>query len=418
MMSSAVHPGFALLVNALYTILWCIVGPWLFLSPRLRHGWRERVGLTLPGRADIWIQGASAGECALVAPLLERLPGISVLATTCTAQGLEVLQKSLGPSLQTAMLPLDVPILMRRMLDTVRPKVMVLLETEIWPGLLLACASRKVPVVILNARMTSRSLAGYLWLAPLLRLCPPARIGAISPSDALRFDIVFGSGLTRVCGNIKFDRALEAPLLNRAANPLASLFPENTPVYVLGSVREEEETCVISLLLMLLDGNPQAIIGLFPRHMHRLESWSRHLASAKIRFCLRSELNNPAEMGSVVLWDRFGELGHAYGLASGAFVGGSLARLGGQNFLEPLAQGCPVVVGPYTKNFDWVGQEIFHTLVSKNADIRILAQTILGPRPPRIELRKKALEYIRPRQGATDLHAHLITAHLSRKTDA
>ena len=397
--------------GVLYSALWCLAGPLVFLSPRMRQGWRQRLGFGRPEHCDIWIQGASAGECALVASLLEHLPDVRVLATTCTSQGLGVLKATRAPGLQARYLPLDLPRLMKRALDQARPKAVVLLETEIWPGLLMACAARKVPVVVINGRMTTKSLAGYLFLRSFL--CPPARIGAIAEADARRYGLVFGPERTVVTGNIKFDRAMGTPLLERDANPLAGIIPALSPFLVLGSVREQEEAAVLSLIRRILEGEPGCVIGLFPRHMHRIDAWKAILSEAGIPHVLRSALNGSAGAG-VVLWDTFGELAPAYALARRAFVGGSLARLGGQNFLEPLAQGVLPCVGPHTRNFDWIGREIFDDLVFRSPDVGQLADTLLSPAPPRAEVREKALAYVRARQGASAASAGLIRPFLSR----
>lgn len=406
------------LFGALYTLLWCVAGPLVFLSPRMRQGWKERLGLGKVAPCDIWIQGASAGECGLAASLLEHLRDVSVLATSCTRQGLDVLDRVAGPDVQTRMLPLDLPRLMGRMLDQARPKVVVLLETEIWPGLLMACASRGVPVVVINARMTAKSLAGYLFLRPLLRRWAPQAVGAMAQSDALRFGLVFGAEKTRVTGNIKFDRALNTPLVARQENPLAELVGQEDSFVVLGSVREQEEPQVLELIRQLRLDDPGCVVGLFPRHMHRIPAWQGLLSRDGIPFVLRSALDNQARPGSVILWDRFGEMGPAYALARRAFVGGSLARLGGQNFLEPLAQGVLPCVGPHTRNFDWVGAEIFETLVRKCHSVRDTAAVLLSPAPPREKVREEALAYVRARQGATAASLKLIRLFLHRSPHA
>jgi 3-deoxy-D-manno-octulosonic-acid transferase len=307
---------------------------------------------------------------------------------------------------------------MGRMLDQARPKVVVLLETEIWPGLLMACASRGVPVVVVNGRMTTKSLAGYLFLRPLLRRWAPRAVGAMAPADAVRFGLVFGAERTRITGNIKFDRAMNTPLMPRHENPLAEIVAREGSFVVLGSVREQEELQVLELIRQLRRGDPECVIGLFPRHMHRIRAWQKMLARDGTPCVLRSALNCPALPGSVVIWDRFGEMNPAYALARRAFVGGSLARLGGQNFLEPLAQGVSPCVGPHTRNFDWVGEEIFESLVLKCASISEIVRFLLSPALPRTHVRDAALAYVRARQGATDASHEIIRPFLHRSPRA
>jgi 3-deoxy-D-manno-octulosonic-acid transferase len=417
-LSRSATSGLRLLFGTLYTALWCVAGPMLFLSARMRQGWRQRLGLERFPSCAIWIQGASAGECALVASLLRHLPDIPVLATTGTSQGLDVLARTAASGLQARMLPLDLPWLMDRVLDQARPRLVVLLETEIWPGLLMACARRGVPVVVVNGRMTPQSLAGYLFLRPVIGPLAPSGIAAISLHDARRFALVFGPERVRVSGNIKFDRALDTAFLTREDNPLAWLVPEDRLFLVLGSVREQEERPVLELIRMLRAGNADSVIGLFPRHMHRAHAWETLLTAAGAPWIRRSHLTGAAEPGTIVLWDRFGELGQAYALAHRAFVGGSLARLGGQNFLEPLAQGVLPCVGPHTRNFDWAGEALFEKLVLKSADPAVLAGTLLSPAPSREAVRQQILDYVRARQGASAASIDLILHHLSRSHHA
>lgn len=419
------RPAAGLTLFALaYSLLWMLVLPFLALSRRLRAGWRQRLGAGFPSQCDLWIQGASAGECALVNTLLDspeftalaQTRPLRVLATSCTTQGLEILQAAPARPHITVLassFPFDLPVIARRVLRTVRPAAVVLLETEIWPGLLLACARQDTPVIALNARMTTASLAGYLALRPVLRAMGPSRVGAIAPADAARFGMIFGRDRITVTGNIKFDRAHGAPVLNRAANPLSGLIPEQTTFLVLGSVRAEEEDAVFNLIQAVQAARPDCVIGLFPRHMHRCDAWRARLAAARRPAHNRSALVGPVNPGTVILWDRFGELSQAYALAHRAFVGGSLARLGGQNFLEPLAQGVIPAVGPHLRNFDWVGEEIFKDLVARAADPARLATILLSPAPPRDEVRTKFQAYVRARQGATQASIAILAPYLS-----
>lgn len=406
-----------------YSLLWLLALPLLPLSARLRAGWRQRLGLGFPPDCDIWIQGASAGECALINAILDSpdfatlaaTRPLTVLATSCTEQGLGILRTAAprpNVTLHARFFPFDLPTIMNRVVRRVRPKVLALLETEIWPGLLLACARRKLPVIVLNARMTPASLSGYLALRPILAALAPARIGAMAEDDARRFGLVFGPGRVSVTGNIKFDRAMDAPFLERTANSLAHLIPTHVPFIVLGSVRTEEETPVLDLIHALRAARPDCIIGLFPRHMHRCEPWRGRLTGTAISFQNRSALTGATQPGSIIVWDQFGELSPAYALAHRAFVGGSLARLGGQNFLEPLAQGVLAAVGPHVRNFAWVGEDIFTELVTREANPARLAAILLNPAPPRDEVRARFRAYVQARQGATSASITILDPYL------
>lgn len=409
------------LFRGVYTLVWIMALPVLALSPRLRTGWKQRMGWDFPKRCDVWIQGASAGECALTNSLLEHLADTggptTVLATAWTKQGVEILAGG-TPTARTRhvrFFPFDLPFIMRRVLDRTRPRVVVLMETELWPGLLSACADRDIPVIVINGRLSTASLAGYLWLRPVLRDFVPCRVNAIAKADARRFDLIFGAGRAQVTGNMKFDRALHTAFLARADNPLADLFPEQGQTLVLGSIREEEEAPVLKLVQALRHAAPQCIIALFPRHLPRCAAWRRFLAAAGIPAQYRSELTGSAQPGQVIVWDRFGELAHAYALAHRAFVGGSLAKLGGQNFLEPLSQGVLPAVGPHLRNFAWIGDDIFHHLAKRHADPQKLARVLLQPSPPRREVLAAFQEYVRDRRGATAANAALLQTFLTQE---
>lgn len=400
---------------AAYGAVWRMARPVLRRNARLAEGFDQR--MVPEGWADaahLWVQAASGGEAYLAWELLRHLdaparqdgtedagqqgdqgdqggqdsqggkadkplsplpgpqdgcraPGepLSVLCTSCTRQGVEVLEKARDwaaehrPDLrvQVRYFPFDEPALMRQALDQVRPCAVALLETELWPGLLSSCHAQGVPVAVLNGRMTPRSLSGYLLAPGLWKRMPPAHIAAISADDARRFGLLFGDDRTSVMPNIKFDRTALARAAQHAPNPLAGVvLRADAPLVVLGSVREEEEAALLPVITRIREACPQADIAVAPRHMHRVPAWVDALAAAGHPWVLRSNLTAPPAPGSVVLWDVFGELAQLYEAASAVFVGGSLAPLGGQNFLEPLGHGIVPCVGPSRENFAWTEQ--------------------------------------------------------------
>lgn len=380
----AAAPGLPLGVRAmlgLYGLAWLMALPGLRRNMRLREGWEARtLAAGLPPKADLWIQAASGGEAYLAWELLARLPDAlpaacapKVLVSTFTSQGLGVLERAREAlagrvELVPAYFPFDLPGRMDRALSAVAPRAVVLLETELWPGLMAACRKQGVPVLAMNARMTEKSLRGYLRLPGFWRPLAPQRVLAVSGEDAARFATLFPQASVGVMTNIKFDRlgfASPAP-----GADLSALLPPRgegaAPFIVLASVRRQEEEQVLALLKGLRARCPQAILGLFPRHMDRVEAWSRRLVRAGIPLVRRSA-GERVQPGAVLLWDAFGELSAAFGLADACFVGGSLADLGGQNFLEPLAHGVVPVIGPSWFNFAWVGREIFDTGIVRQA---------------------------------------------------
>ncbi|MGE4553629.1 MAG: 3-deoxy-D-manno-octulosonic acid transferase [Desulfovibrionaceae bacterium] len=396
----------------IYGLAWRLALPILKRSARLREGWAQRTGREpLPGPAHLWIQAASVGEAYLAAEILARLDNplpepLRVLVTTNTSQGLEALQGILargnfraGVVPACAYFPMDAPHIMRAALKAVRPLAAVLLESEIWPGFITACKERGCATLLVNGRMSERSADRYLKLPKFFRSVAPDRVLAMSEADAARFGRVFGPERVGRMHNIKFDRipppapagrdagtaAPAAP--DPVADPVAALLPPDAPLVVFGSVREDEELHVLNVIAQLLRAEPRAVAALFPRHAHRQEAWEKLLAGRDIPFLLRSRCQGQSQggttaPGSVLLWDTFGELGRAYALARAAFVGGSLAPLGGQNFLEPLAAGLRPVIGPHWANFAWVGRDIVRAgLVTeaKDADA-VLAALLAGLR--------------------------------------
>lgn len=412
---------------SVYDLLWRAAWPWLRRHRRLQEGWVQRVLAEAPaGPFDVWIQAASAGESHLARQLVAALPvpaAPRVLVTTNTRQGMEILETAAaGPPAEgerrttAAYCPLDRPAVMQRALTAFAPRLLILLETEIWPALLFHCARRGVPVMIVNGRITRRSFRGYRRLPPLWRALAPTQVLAVSAADAERFQSLFPAARVSVMPNMKFDRLPAAPLETPAPGALQALLPSGSPLVVLGSVRAEEEEAAARLLGRLRQARPEAVIALFPRHLHRLPAWQARLAADGAPWVLRSRAPAPVTPGTVLLWDVFGELDQAYRLAATAFVGGSLAPLGGQNFLEPLAWGVVPVIGPFWETFTWVGEEIFACRLARQAaDWQAAADLMLhdlAHPPDREAVARQARAYVAARRGGTHQAARAAAALL------
>lgn len=360
------------------------------------------------------------GEAFLACEILKKLnpPGpLRILLTTYINQGMEILERCKSDamrqnarlSIHTAYLPFDSPTLMDRAVTTVRPRIMLLLESELWPGLLRACKHHRVKILVANARMTARSLNRYRIWPALWRYLRPDRVLAISPENAANFTALFGGDGVETMPNIKFDRMgnQDSPVKNE--KPLTRLFPSDTRLIILGSIREQEESDVIKMISTILDHSRQdrqpVNIALFPRHMRRVKKWETILEKLGYAWYLRSRLTGTVENGCIILWDTMGEMLPAYELARAAFVGGSLAPLGGQNFLEPLTCGLKPVIGPHWSNFYWVGREIINQrLVLQAQNWREAAELLLecSAQPPRREqTRQEILTYVENRRGGT-----------------
>lgn len=368
-------------LSKVYGVAWRLARPILRRNRRIGDGFARRLVPEDWARpVDVWLQAASGGEAYLIRELLRawlRLPEettgqapLHVLATTWTRQGLEVLQgladelkaEQQRVRLQVALFPLDQPSLMYRAVRMARPRLVVLLETELWPGLLFACTRCRVPVLVLNGRLAPGSARAYRMLERLApgfwRAVGPRLAAAVSQTDADRYAALLGPERVVVQPNIKFDRALppgKEPENSGAAASVVVLLPPGSEGrrVLLASVREQEEVLLLATVKRLRDSGAFVIVA--PRHMHRVAAWKARLEEVGLACCLRSELHAgaPARQDAVLLWDAFGELSALYGLVDTVFVGGSLAPLGGQNFLEPLSLGRIPCTGPYLDNFAW-----------------------------------------------------------------
>ena len=411
-----------------YDLSWGTILPWLKFNHRLAEGYHQRkLKDDLPGVADLWIQAASVGESFLALEILKTLrvnQPTRVLVTSNTSQGIAILNQSLPAAIgdrshievAVRYFPFDKPSIMAKAVSGIQPKLAVLLETEIWPGMLLALKAQNCKVIIINGRITEKSLRRYrLWpsLWPGLR---PDKVLAITPDDAERFGRLFGPDGIETMPNIKFDSIARATGSDAVNSDIETLLPPAVSFVILASVRQQEEPLVKKILQEVIDRRPETVVGLFPRHMHRLEHWQNSLDKMGIRWSLRSETETGAPAGSVILWDTFGEMLPAYRQARAAFIGGSLAPLGGQNFLEALVNGVLPVMGPSWENFAWVGYGIVETgLLRVAEDWRKVADLLLkdldSPRP-RQEVIAATLNYIKMRQGGTEIACRHIAESL------
>ena len=408
----------------LYNLGWYLIIPALRLNQRLADGFRQRTlqQMTLT-RADLWIQAASSGESYLAWSILKKLhphKPVKVIVTSNTRQGLDIIDRAIAditPNKRnvracSAYFPFDKPSIMETAVKTIRPKIMILLESEIWPGLLFALKKHSCKTLIVNGRITARSLARYLIWPSFWRMIGPNKILGISESDVKRFARIFGKERVEVMSNIKFDNIGNIVHELETEKHLGKIIRPGTPFLVLGSTRREEEPEVEKIILDIHRRRPDTVIGLFPRHMHRITYWKEVLNRIATSWMLRSQIEKSVPDGTVILWDTFGELSSAYSLSKGAFVGGSLAPLGGQNFLEPLTCGVIPVIGPSWQNFAWVGREIVDQgLVHVASDWKEVANFLvqsLEKTKLRENVRKAAFMYMKNRQGGTNKACRLI----------
>ncbi|MFO1315956.1 MAG: lipid IV(A) 3-deoxy-D-manno-octulosonic acid transferase [Burkholderiales bacterium] len=408
-------------MRALYTLLWYVALPWLPLRlwwrGRREPGYRERIGERFGRyRADapdahgvVWIHAVSLGETRAAAPLVARiareLPDATILLTHMTATGREAGRALCGDRVVQAWLPYDVPFAVRAFLARFAPRAGLLMETEVWPNLTAACAAARVPLYLVNARLSARSFAGYRRFPRLTQpmFAALAGVAAQTAEDARRLAAA-GATDVAVTGNLKFD-AEAPPGAADAGRALRARFGAERPVLVAASTRDGEEALLAEALARGALA-PGTLVVIVPRHPQRFDDVAALLASRGVAFVRRSAGTGVPPDVDVVLGDTLGELPAYYAAADVAFVGGSLLPLGGQNLLEALAAGTPTLVGPHTFNFADATQKAVAAGAAvrvANADALVAeAASLLADPGRRARMREAALAFLGAHRGATD----------------
>jgi 3-deoxy-D-manno-octulosonic-acid transferase len=410
------------MARGFYTLLWWLVLPLvplkLWWRGRREPGYRLRIGerfgrylsdAPAPRGDVVWIHAVSLGETRAAAPLLERiaraLPDATILLTHMTATGREAGHALYGDSVQQVWLPYDVPFAIDAFLARFRPRVGLLMETEVWPNLVAACRRGDIPLYLVNARLSERSAAGYARFAGLTRPMFAALSGtaAQTADDADRL-VAAGARDVTVTGNLKFDVALpaEADALGRE---LRIRFGEARPTFLAASTRDGEEVLLLDALAeSALPANALTVI--VPRHPQRFAAVAELLRTRGLPFIRRSENRQVPGDVAFVLGDSLGEMGGYCAAADVAFVGGSLLPLGGQNLIEPIAMGTPTLVGPHTFNF----REATDNAVAAGAAARVAdaaalmteVGVLLADPARRQRMHDAALAFHAAHRGATD----------------
>ncbi|MDZ7752353.1 MAG: lipid IV(A) 3-deoxy-D-manno-octulosonic acid transferase [Gammaproteobacteria bacterium] len=340
-----------------------------------RH-WPQRFGLppaAIKGPYDLWIHAVSVGETQVALPLVRTLqrrrPGLRVLVTTTTPTGMARLREAGAGAFELCYLPQDLPPMVGRFLDRVRPRLAVFVETELWPNYLAALAQRRTRVVLANARLSERSRRGYARFGALTRemLGNLSVAAAQSAADGARL-AALGLPLERlvVTGSVKFDQEIPASIREKA-QVLRRRMGVEREVWIAASTHEGEEEAVLEAHERLRRCFPDALLLLVPRHPERFERVHGLAVRRGFATARRTDSGADWRAAEVVIGDTMGELLLFYAAADVAFVGGSLVARGGHNVLEPAALGLPVVTGPHVFNF----QEITDLLVDRGAAVRL-----------------------------------------------
>ncbi|MBI5118705.1 3-deoxy-D-manno-octulosonic acid transferase [Candidatus Poribacteria bacterium] len=333
-------------------------------TPAYRAGIGQRLSLsggtqeTLPH--PIWIQAVSLGEVKSVTPLVRRIndhDSCRVFLTATTETGFRVARETLSTRNTIAYFPLDLSPIVKRALARVRPRVIVLFETEIWPNFIRSATSFGIPVLIVNGRISERSFRYYRFVPRIFKraFSSISFAGMQSAADAERA-IVLGSrtDAVAVCGNMKFD-ATPAPPSSEEIEKLRRelALEKDVSLIVAGSTHEGEEKAVLNVYAGILSKLPRTRLLIAPRHPERFDNVDALIREAGFKVRRRNRpAGAEASPGAVILLDTVGELARVYAMASVAFVGGSLVNVGGHNIIEPASMGRPVLFGPYMHHFE------------------------------------------------------------------
>ncbi len=316
----------------------------------------QRFGFGFPSiERCIWVHAVSVGEVQAAVPLIrtlaKRFPDRALLITTVTPTGAARVRTLFGDSAYHCYIPFEFPHAVDAFFRKVNPEAALIMETEIWPNLYRACGVRKVPLILVSARISPRSVPGYRKLLPLIRetLSHGIIIAAQSEPDADRF-LALGANPSRTCvmGNIKFDVEPDPDVPDKGNAVRAELFGER-PVWIAASTHEGEEELVLDVHRALQIRHPDLLLVLVPRHPERFPAVRELVEGRGFSVVSRTE-GQPAGDAAVFLCDTMGEVPMFYVASDVAFVAGSLVPIGGHNLLEPAALGVPAVTGPHNFN--------------------------------------------------------------------
>jgi 3-deoxy-D-manno-octulosonic-acid transferase len=371
----------------LYNVLLLLASPVILLvllaKRRCRRGVWRRLGLLPsslrgPGAPVIWVHAVSLGEAVAIAPLVQalrtRYPHDRLIVSTVTETGREAVEQRLTGIAEHCYAPLDFPWVVSRVVRVLNPRLFLFVETELWPNLLRCLDRRGIPCVMVNGRLSSRSFEGYRCIRPLMaQVLSHVRLFLMQSERDVERIAALGADPRRVIrvGNLKFDQPDGTGIARNAVNRVSLGIQEDAPVVVAGSTHPIEEEALLTGFGEVLARWPQTVLVLAPRHIERASEIETVVRSRGYDVTRRSQMNG-ATGGStgksqVVILDTRGELAQVYALATVAYVGGTLAPVGGHNLLEPALWGKPVLFGPHTDHCE----ELASVLLEAGAGVRV-----------------------------------------------
>jgi 3-deoxy-D-manno-octulosonic-acid transferase len=378
-----------------------------------RMGSFGKVSLKRP----IWVHAASVGEVFCSVSLLKRMkkefPHVEIVMTTMTSTGKKAAETYLPEVQAVSLVPMDHPLLLRRAVNNLHPRLLLIAETELWPNLLRTCGKKGVPILLFNGRISQRSFRRYRLFQFFFEGCLKfiSLFLMQTEEDRLRIQkLGVESRKTRVVGNIKFDQSLPSSTQEKSNELAGSLgLGGGETLLIAGSTHSGEEEILISAFKDLRKIDPQLILLLAPRHLDRLEEVEKLLKKESISWERRtfSSSRRPGKAATeVILLDTMGELMSLYRFGTIVFIGGSLVPIGGHNPLEPLFFRMPVLFGPHMFHFSEIAQQLTDAKgaiqVNGREELFLQLKRLFSDESARRELGEKGFRFLEKHQGATE----------------
>jgi len=407
-------------MRVFYSCLFYLLIPFILLrllwrgikAPAYRCRWRERFALyniKFP-QGVIWFHAVSVGEAEALFPLIRKIqkqhPDAKLLITTTTPTGSARVKTVMQETVAHVYLPYDIPDAVNRFMRCFKPKLAVIMETEIWPNLFVYCGKNDIALYIINARLSEKSSRGYQKIPSLVHpaLAAINLIATQTQDDAERF-IAIGADNEKVLtlGNIKFDVEIPQTTIAQGLQIKADLF-RGRFVWMIASTHKDEEAIFLEIYKEIKQKIPELLLVIVPRHPERFADVKKQCEQLMLAVVMRTAGDRVFTETDVYLVDTMGELKMLYAASDVAFVGGSMVPRGGHNILEAAAVGVPVMFGPYMVNFKEIARGVLShkaAIQCQNKDELINSIVALYEQPVyRNALAEKGMEFVRQNQGA------------------
>lgn len=395
------------------------------ITPAYAEHWDERKGIVpFELKPCIWIHAVSLGESIAAEPIIKKLiadyPNERILITNTTPTGREFIEKKFGDQVHNCYFPYDLPGYWERFFSKVSPKILLLIETELWPNLLKILHEKKIPSMLINARLSQRSKDKYGNFAKISKsmLNNLGLIVAQTEDDARRFAALGKDPKQiKVTGSMKFDLSIPEGLAEKSAEFKKTVLGER-PIWIAASTHDGEEQYILNVHQQVLKTIPNALLMLVPRHPERFDSVKSLCEKEGLKVVTRSSGQNCSPETNVFLGDTMGEMMLFYGACDAAFVGGSLVATGGHNLLEPAALKKPGLTGPYVFNFQVITDGLVKAggavMVQEPAALTTEVLKLLQDADYRKQMGEAGYQVVEKNRGALERQYGLVKQELSK----